>query len=257
MNSEEVRRALWRRGYEIIEECPIERVIVPKGGEFLDEYYQRLFNYRFRRFLGDLLLFRKDDYIDCETLFSRWKKDEVEEQWNFLLKAHIIESLKEDQYLFSYFYLDNFGETLEWFISEIFKREFYMPTIWGIKIKEIKGGGDFDILSILENNLLYVECKTSPPNNIRLREIWEFLRRREVLKPKITIFFIDTTLKIERNIIENICSLLERRFMKSKKINVFSLKDGVYAFDNGIYIMQSKGDIIKNFQVVFRHFLDG
>jgi hypothetical protein len=149
------------------------------------------------------------------------------------------------------------GETLEWFISEILKKEFYMPTIWGVKIKEIKGGGDFDILSILENNLLYVECKSSPPNNIRLREIWEFLRRREVLKPKITIFFIDTTLKIERNIIENIYSLLKKRFMKSKEINIFTLKEGVYTFDDGIYIMQSKGDIIRNFQMIFRHFLDG
>jgi hypothetical protein len=256
MDSEEVRRALWRRGYEIIEECPIERVILPREKEFLDEYYQKLFNYRFRRFLGDLLLFKKDNYIDCETLFSRWKKDEVEEHWNFLSKTHIIENF-EDQYLFYYYHLDNLGETLEWFISEILKKEFYMPTIWGVKIKEIKGGGDFDILSILENNLLYVECKSSPPNNIRLREIWEFLRRREVLKPKITIFFIDTTLKIERNIIENIYSLLKKRFMKSKEINIFTLKEGVYTFDDGIYIMQSKGDIIRNFQMIFRHFLDG
>jgi hypothetical protein len=45
--------------------------------------------------------------------------------------------------------------------------------------------------------------------------------------------------------------------MKSKEINIFTLKEGVYTFDDGIYIMQSKGDIIRNFQMIFRHFLDG
>lgn len=253
---EEIKIFFWRRGYQIDECCQKDRIVLPKNTALESDYFSFLSHYRFRRLLSDVVHSQDNGKILLDRLLSRWKLEEIKEYWDFLIKSEIINSIGNDYY-FSYPYIDNFGETLEWYISELLRKEFKMPTIWGVKIRELKGGGDFDVLSILEGSLLYIECKTSPPNNVRLREMWEFLRRREELKPKITIFFIDTTLKIERNIIENIKYLLDRRFAKSKSNISLKLKEGIYAFDKSLYIMQSKGDLIKNFQIVFRNFFNG
>jgi len=253
---DEVKISLWRRGYLVMESSPIERVIFPKEDIFFEDYYQKLFHYRFRRLLSDILQIKSEEKIDLNLLLTRWKWEEIEEFWNFLLKCDII-SCKDGIYFFNYPFVDNFGETLEWFIAELLKREFLIPVMWGIKLKEVKGGGDFDILGLLEGKFMYIECKTSPPNNVRLRDLWEFLRRREVLKPKVTIFFIDTTLKVERNIIDNISSLFSRRFSFKEELKVEKLKEGIYSLNNSLYIMQSKGDLVRNFQIIFRNFLDG
>ncbi len=256
MNSlEEVRTYLWRRGYHICECCPYERVVLPLQVSLREEYFSFLGHYRFRRLLSDIIHSHNNGLIDLKKLFSRWNLEEIGEYWNLLLKTEIVKCI-DKYYYFSYPSIDNFGETIEWYISELLIKEFKIPSLWGIKIKEIRGGGDFDILGILEDKLIYIECKTSPPNNVRLRELWEFLRRREELKPKITIFFIDTTLKIERNIINNMKSLLDKRFSKELEKNILKLKEGVYSFDKKLYIMQSKGDLIRNLQIIFRDFLD-
>lgn len=252
----ELKVYLWRRGFQISEYCPYERVILPKERSLIEEYFDFLSHYRFRRLLSDLIHSHNNGLIDLEKLSLRWVLEEVQEYWDFLIRSRIIEKINFDYY-FSYPSLDNFGETLEWYVSELLIKEFEVPSLWGIKIKEIKGGGDFDILAILEGNLMYVECKTSPPNNIRLKEMWEFLRRREELGPKITLLFIDTTLKIERNIIDNIKLLLDKRFSKNMENIMFKLKEGIYSFNKSLYIMQSKGDLVRNLQIIFKDFLNG
>ncbi|MGB9810629.1 MAG: hypothetical protein ACPLSN_02655 [Dictyoglomus turgidum] len=253
---EEIKLFFWRRGYQIDECCQKERIILPKDLSLEGDYFNFLSHYRFRRLLSDIIHSQDNGRVNLEKLFSRWNLEEIREYWEFLVKSGILPLVNENYY-FSYPYIDNFGETLEWYISGLLVKEFKMPTVWGVKIRELKGGGDFDVLSILEGYLLYIECKTSPPNNVRLREIWEFLRRREELKPKITILFIDTTLKIERNITENVKYLLDKRFAKDKNNVLLKLKEGIYAFDKSLYIMQSKGEMVKNFQLVFRDFLNG
>lgn len=254
--SKELEIFLWRRGFQIREYCPYERVVLPKEISLIKEYLNLLGHYRFRRLLSDIIHSHKDGFIDLERILLRWNLEEISEYWEFLLRSKIIEDMNS-RYYFSYPYLDNFGETLEWYLSELLTNDFGIPCLWGIKIKEIKGGGDFDILAILEGNLMYVECKTSPPNNIRLKELWEFLRRREELRSKITILFVDTTLKIERNIIDNIKLLLDKRFSKNTENVILKLKEGIYSCSKGLYIMQSKGDLIRNLQIIFKDFLDG
>jgi len=51
--------------------------------------------------------------------------------------------------------------------------------------------------------------------------------------------------------------LLDKRFAKDKNNVLLKLKEGIYAFDKSLYIMQSKGEMVKNFQLVFRDFLNG
>lgn len=256
---EEVRlkRTLKLRGYIVTESCSLNRVILPKRQDvkIYEKYYQLLFHYRFRRLISDLIQIKSSGFIDLDLLFTKWRWEEISEYFNFLENSGILERIG-DKFYFTYDNLDNFGETLEWFIAQILKKEFCIPAFWGVKLLDISGGGDFDILGLIENYLLYIECKTSPPNNVRLRDLWEFLRRREVLGSQLTIFLIDTTLKVERNIIDNVKMLLDKRFSINKKNEVIKEKEGIYFFPPNLFILQSKGDFIVNFQHIFRKFLE-
>ncbi|MCS7201831.1 MAG: hypothetical protein NZ841_03550 [Dictyoglomus sp.] len=256
---EEIRlkRTLRLRGYTITESCSLNRVILPKKQDIKiwETYYQLLSHYRFRRLISDLIQVKTSGFIDLSLLLTKWTWEEISNYFKFLEEAGILERIG-DKFYFLYDLIDNFGETLEWFVAQILKREFSIPAFWGVKLLGISGGGDFDVLGLVENYLLYIECKTSPPNNIRLRDLWEFLRRREVLGSQLTIFLIDTTLKVERNIVDNVKLLLDRRFSPYKKNEVIKEKEGVYFFSPNLFILQSKGDFIVNFQHVFRKFLE-
>lgn len=251
-----LERSLKLRGYTIIESCSLDRIILPRGKdiEINEKYYQLLFHYRFRRLLSDIIQVKNSGFVNLELLTTRWEWEEISEYFDFLILSGILEK-KENKYYFPYINLDNFGETLEWFIAQVLKREFFIPAIWGVKLLDISGGGDFDVLGLIENCLLYIECKTSPPNNVRLRDLWEFLRRREVLGSQLTIFLIDTTLKVERNIIDNIKMLLDKRFSPNRSNEVVKEKEGIYFFPPNLFVLQGKGDFIINFQHIFRKFL--
>ncbi|MGB9857591.1 MAG: hypothetical protein ACPLKX_05535 [Dictyoglomaceae bacterium] len=252
-----LERSLKLRGYTLTESCSLERVILPKKEfkEIEERYYQFLFHYRFRRLLSDIIQVKNSGFVNLDLLLTKWKWEEISEYFDFLILSGILEK-KEDKFYFPYINLDNFGETLEWFIAQILKKEFSIPAMWGVKLLDISGGGDFDVLGLIENYLLYIECKTSPPNNVRLRDLWEFLRRREALGSHLTIFLIDTTLKVERNIIDNIKMLLDRRFSPNRNNEVIKEKEGIYFFPPNLFILQGKGDFIVNFQYIFRKFLE-
>src|SRR4030066_287390 len=62
--------------------------------------------------------------------------------------------------------IKSFGETLEWFLSKVFKVEFAAEAIWGIRFKRPRVGGDYDLIAKVEGKILYMEIKSSPPNQI-------------------------------------------------------------------------------------------
>jgi len=58
----------------------------------------------------------------------------------------------------------SFGATLEWYVAEILKREFSSDSLWGVKFKRPRIGGDYDVLGKFDGSLLYIEVKSSPPS---------------------------------------------------------------------------------------------
>ena len=60
----------------------------------------------------------------------------------------------------------SFGETLEWYVAEVFKREFGSAAVWGVKFKRPRVGGDYDVIAKIDGALVYVEVKSSPPKQI-------------------------------------------------------------------------------------------
>ena len=114
--------------------------------------------------------------------------------------------------------IKSFGETLEWFVAEIFKREFSTEAIWGIRFKRPKVGGDYDIIAKVDGSILYMEVKSSPPKQIYQNEIAAFFDRVTDLSPEISIFFVDTELRMKDKIVLMFEEELKRRHESPPKV---------------------------------------
>ena len=86
----------------------------------------------------------------------------------------------------------DFGVTFEWFIAEVVKRELSGVSSFGVHVRELRTGGDFDVIGRLEDVVLYIECKAGSLGNITGSHISEFIERDGELSPDLTLFIVDS-----------------------------------------------------------------
>ncbi len=153
--------------------------------------------------------------------------------------------------------LSSFGPTLEWFIAQMFQREFVSPAIYGVRFKETSAGGDYDVIALWEGHLIYVEIKSSPPRGIERGEIGSFLARITDLLPDIAFLFNDTQLRMKDKIVLMLEEELYERYGESSrtKFPVQRLVDELFHINHHLYIVNSKRDAIANFALCLRDFL--
>ncbi len=236
---------LKERGFDVLE-IKDKKLILPKDKVYFDEYFKNLKSYYFRRILQDTIKKKEFDINFVEKLKEKWGEDVVEKYLQKLINYGVLK--KEDLIYKSEFKdIDNIGNTLEWYIGEVLKKEFSIPVISNIEIKNISEGGDFDIFFLLLGNLSYLEIKSSPPNNISIEELENFVKRVNAIGTKISILFIDTTLNIKRNIIDNMKFLLKR--IKREFLGKM-IRNGFYKVSKGIYVFNSKRSIEESMRIV-------
>ena len=187
-----------------------------------------------------------ESFVD--KLKEKWGEKAVKKYLPYIMKYEIIIK-KYDRYISNYYDIDNFGDTLEWYIVKILLNEFSIPSISNVKIKGLSTGGDFDIFFLLLGKLSYLEIKSSPPNNISIEEIENFIKRVDTINPSVSILFIDTTLNIKRNIIDNMKFLLKR---VNREFSEQVIRNGFYKVSKGIYVFNSK----RSFKISFNYVLD-
>ncbi|MCH8801188.1 MAG: hypothetical protein IH963_09795 [Chloroflexi bacterium] len=87
--------------------------------------------------------------------------------------------------------IDNIGPTLEWYVANVCQSQFEGSAAWSVKLEDMRYG-DFDVLAWLPPTLLYVETKSSRPEEIKDTEIKHFLQRGVELAPDLAILLVDT-----------------------------------------------------------------
>jgi hypothetical protein len=256
-----VEETLRRRGIIISGQASLDGVVLPshKDEKTVQQFYTTLKSYYFRRLLAEVI--EKKGVTDdiFREIRDKWGWRAIEKYFNRLLAWDIISgspctSEAESTgslYAFTRPDINNFGETLEWFIAQTFIREFSCPALHAVRLEDSVNGGDFDVLVRVEWSLGYVECKSSPPYNVRLDEQREFLRRIEALRPDFAILLIDTTLDIGRNILDNLRHLL------GKGEEIEPLGGGVHRARAPLYIMSSRRGLIQNIARCLRDFMSG
>ncbi len=239
---------LKRRGFPIYKKEPADDLLLP-AEKFLEDFYQTLHKYSFRLFLRDVI--KHQDFYTCEKV-TRFATSGVTEQYvEYLEEIGLAKRHKEGFALARH--IKSFGETLEWFIAEVFKREFGAETIWGVKFKRANIGGDYDVISkIYGSVLVYAEVKSSPPKQIYDSEIATFLDRVSDLAPEISVFFMDTELRMKDKIVPMFEEELKKRGMSS---DVLRIEKELFQTGDKIFIINSKGSIVRNLETVMNWYL--
>ncbi len=224
----------------------IEKLVKRKGFEisghgrkisFPNEemFFAYLKKYYFRRVLKDTLFFKKLDSEKVRLLSEKWGK-EVSNYLRIMEQSGII--IRNGKYFTTKFSESFSGSLLEWLIGKFLEKEIGLETFVNVRLKGFEHGGDIDIISRLETNLIMIECKESPPNNVPFSELQCICKRANKFNPDIFIFAIDTTLSIKRNIIDNLEKICGTHFLR--------IKEGVYRGGSSFFIVNTKRDLLQN-----------
>jgi hypothetical protein len=81
------------------------------------------------------------------------------------------------------------------------ERRFGFSVATGINLHVRGGGGDLDVVAAAEGKLVYLELKSSPPKNLSVNEVSAFCQRLRVLRPDISLFVVDTALRLSDKVL--------------------------------------------------------
>ncbi len=233
------------RGFRIYKKEPSEDLLLPQKKTYANTFYEKLKKYSFRLFLRDVI--KHQNFFTLEKV-TRFATKEVTSQYvDFLLKAAIAEPTKRG-YRLRKRPTKSFGETLEWFVSRLMEKEFEAETAWGVKFKRPKVGGDYDLIAKIDSSILYMEVKSSPPRQIYDKEIAAFLNRVNDLSPEISVFFMDTQLRMKDKIVPMFEVELKRRYKKT--VPVTRVVKELFHINKKIFIINSKPTILSNIESV-------
>ena len=83
-----------------------------------------------------------------------------------------------------------YAATFEWYVSELLKREFgARASGFGIRLKDADPQDEFDCIALLDEGLVFVECKTG--KGALYNEIAKFTRRDTELRASFSFFIFD------------------------------------------------------------------
>ncbi|MDH7500068.1 MAG: hypothetical protein QHH30_06735, partial [candidate division NC10 bacterium] len=248
-----IEEVLRRRGLTFRKASPTDNLLLPAGLPPIQErrFYEMMKRYSFRIFLRELIARRGSR---PPSRLRRFCSPETEEEYlNFLVGCGILKE-KEQGHALAKETVRNFGGTLEWFLAQVMEREFACPAIYGVKFDHLSAGGDYDVLSWVERNLLYLEVKSSPPKHIEAPEVRSFLERIEALRPNLSILLVDTELRMKDKMVK----LFEEQLAGAGgKVagSIRRLFDETFLIKEAIFLTNSKPNLISNLARIFRYFL--
>lgn len=239
---------LKRRGFPVYKKEPRDDLLVP-AEKFLDDYYGMLRRYSFRLFLRDVIKHQNFFTLDKVTRYAT--SGVTGEYIEYVRRLGLTKKLDSGFALGRH--IRSFGETLEWFVAEVFKREFGAEAMWGVKFKRPNIGGDYDVIAKLDGSLVYAEVKSSPPKQIYDSEISAFLDRTTDLAPEISIFFMDTELRMKDKIVPMFEEELKKK--TSSPPEVMRIEKELFQIKDRIFIINSKDSIVRNLETALNWYL--
>jgi hypothetical protein len=121
-----------------------------------------------------------------------------------------------------------------------------------VKFKRPKVGGDYDIIAKIEASIIYMEIKSSPPKQICDKEIIAFWDRVEDLSPDISIFLVDTELRMKDKIVPMFEAELHRRYKYPDPVE--RIEKELFHINRKTFIINSKDSIEVNIGTVLKFY---
>jgi hypothetical protein len=252
-----VEKMLKMRGIKVFRKNPTDRLFFPLDLPpfYKIRFYEMMKKYSFRLVLRDMIKYQDGFRIQYLTHYCSSKV--VQGYCDLLCEMGAITKNGRGKYRTCVSPLYSFGPTLEWFIAEVFKREFASPAIYGVRVKKTPSGGDYDVVASWNQRLVYVEVKSSPPKGVELNEISSFFSRMDDILPEVALLFNDTQLRMKDKLVVMFEEELEKRYGGESKTlyPVERLIEELFHVQNHIFIVNSKKDVVENFQYCLKHYL--
>jgi hypothetical protein len=242
----ELDMLLRRRGFTIYKKEPADDLLLP-AKKFFDRYYQLLHKYSFRLFLRDVI---KHQGLFTLEQVARYATPAVTRKYLDNLLSFKLITKKQKSYSLVSRPITSFGPTLEWYVAEVFKREFGAEAVWGVKFKRPRVGGDYDVLARLEGSLFSIEVKSSPPKQIYDSEIAAFFDRVVDLAPEVAIFLMDTELRMKDKIVPMFEKVIAKR--SPDPFLVACVERELFHIQDRVFIMNAKESIVQNLEKTVR-----
>jgi hypothetical protein len=256
-DSSSVETMLRMRGIKLFRKNPTDHLFFPPDllPFHKTRFYEMMKKYSFRLVLRDMIKYQDRFHIQDLTHYCSSKV--VQGYCDLLCEMGMIVKSGKGGYRTRVSPLHSFGPTLEWFIAEVFKREFASPAIYGVSLKKTPSGGDYDVIASWNRRLVYVEVKSSPPKGVESSEVSTFFSRIEDLLPEVAILFNDTQLRMKDKLVVMFEEELERRYGGESKTlyPVERLIEELFHVQHRIFIVNSKKDVVENFQICLKHYL--
>jgi hypothetical protein len=241
-------KMLARRGMRIRRTVPPHRLLpdVSAPTAVLDRLYALLHRYSFRLLLRDAIQskggFTADDLGGyCSPRAARRYLEE-------LRGLEMVQEGPQGLFRLTRPSVNSFGETLEWFVAEILRREFFAEAVHGVAFRTAAPGGDFDVIACVEGLLLYVETKSSPPRGIEAGEMTGFLDRQEALAPHAALFLVDTHLRMGDKMVPILQDAMRARQGDggSPPSRIVRLEREIFHVDHRLYLLNAARGITSN-----------
>jgi hypothetical protein len=252
-----VEKTLKMRGIKVFRKNPTDRLFFPADFSPLHKarFYEMMKKYSFRLILRDMIKYQ--DGFGIQDLTHYCSSRVARGYCNLLCEMGAIVRNGRGRYRTRVSPLYSFGPTLEWFIAEVFRREFASSAIYGVSVKNTPSGGDYDVMTSWNLRLVYVEVKSSPPKGIEQNEISTFFSRMDDILPEVAFLFNDTQLRMKDKLVVMFEEELERRHGRRSKTlyPVERLIEELFHVQNRIFIVNSKKDVVENFRYCLKHYL--
>ena len=252
-----VKRMVLARGIQIFRGNPTQKLFFPPDLPPVDHarFYEMMKKYSFRLVLRDII--KHQERFGAQDLTHYCSPKVARRYCDFLSELGVIVTHGKDRFRTVVSPLYSFGPTLEWFIAEMFKREFASPAFHGVSLKGTASGGDYDVIVSWNRRLVYVEVKSSPPKGVEWREIAAFFSRIDDLLPEVAVLFNDTQLRMKDKLVPLVEDEMERKYGKVSKqlYPVERLAGELFHLRHRVFIINSKKDVTENFSICLRDHL--
>jgi hypothetical protein len=139
----------------------------------------------------------------------------------------------------------SFGGTLEWYVARELSRRLGFDAAAGVRFHARGVGGDLDVVAAAEGKLAYLELKSSPPKNLSVREVAAFFDRVCMLRADVTLFVVDTALRLSDKVLPMLLTELEYR-QGGTQVTPRCIERELWALTPYLYAVNGKPDLIAS-----------
>ena len=139
---------------------------------------------------------------------------------------------------------NSFGSTLEWYIGRELQGRLRFAVSIGVKFHAPGVGGDLDVVAMADGRLVYVELKSSPPKHLQAPEVGAFFDRVRALRPDVTVFAVDTALRLGDRVIPLLDEVRQGRggaFTPARRV-----ERELWALTPHIFVVNARPDLFAN-----------